>query len=137
MFSRTNGGCYIKPLCSHAYFFSRNRRPYRGVNLPGFLGETRKMIFVFKINSSEDSEGCHSLIFLKIGKTRTPKRRVSRLKRYCHLFEWLNTHDAEISACLHATTEEVTMTGWESCGKQILSQSQVDLWMLPFAVLNR
>ena len=44
MLSRTNGGCYIKPLCSHAYFFSRNRRPYRGVNLPGFLGETRKMI---------------------------------------------------------------------------------------------
>ena len=44
MLSRTNGGCYIKPLCSHAYFFSRNRRPYRGVNLPGFLGETRKMM---------------------------------------------------------------------------------------------
>jgi hypothetical protein len=44
MLSRTNGGCYIKPLCSHAYFFSRNRRPYRGVNLPGFLGETRKRI---------------------------------------------------------------------------------------------
>ena len=46
MLSRTNGGCYIKPLCSHAYFFSRNRRPYRGVNLPGFLGETRKMIYI-------------------------------------------------------------------------------------------
>ena len=44
MLSRTNGGCYIKPLCSHAYFFSRNRRPFRGVNLPGFLGETRKRI---------------------------------------------------------------------------------------------
>ena len=46
MLSRTNGGCYIKPLCSHAYFFSRNRRPYRGVNLPGFLRETRKRIII-------------------------------------------------------------------------------------------
>ena len=42
MLSRINGGCYIKPLCSPAYFFSRNRCPYRGVNLPGFLRETRK-----------------------------------------------------------------------------------------------
>ena len=40
MLSRINGGCYIKPLCSPAYFFSRNRCPYRGVNLLGFLRET-------------------------------------------------------------------------------------------------
>ena len=53
MLSRTNGGCYIKPLCSHAYFFSRNRRPYRGVNLPGFLRETRKRILIVStINGS-------------------------------------------------------------------------------------
>ena len=66
MLSRTNGGCYIKPLCSHAYFFSRNRRPYRGVNLPGFLGETRKMILYIYIEREREAifvgevQSCHS-----------------------------------------------------------------------------
>ena len=33
-----------KLLCSPMHFFSRNRCPYRGVNLPGFLRETRTRI---------------------------------------------------------------------------------------------
>ena len=44
--SRINGCCYIKLPCSPMYFFSRNRCPYRGVNLPGFLRETRTRICI-------------------------------------------------------------------------------------------
>ena len=42
-----------KLLCSPMYFFSRNKCPYRGVNVPGFLRETRTRISVlFCINFS-------------------------------------------------------------------------------------
>jgi hypothetical protein len=45
-------------------------------------------------------------------QTRIKIGYVSRLQRSCHPFLQLNTHDAEISAFRHATTEEVIVT-WE------------------------
>ena len=44
-------------------------------------------------------------------QARTTIGRVSGL-RSCHPFLQLNTHDAEISAFIHATEEEATVT-WE------------------------
>ena len=59
-----------KLLCSPMYFFSRNRCPYRGVSLPGFLRETRTRICIlYCLNIGE------VMIGTKIHQRRTNKSR--------------------------------------------------------------
>ena len=66
---------------------------------------------MLKLNSSEDSEGCHLLIIiLEDWQTKITIGHVSRLQRSYHPFLQLNTRDAEISAFIHTTIEEVTVT---------------------------
>ena len=53
---------------------------------------------------SNKIEGCHWLIFLKIGRQGHTIGRVSRLRRSCHPFLRLNAHDAQISSYIYIYT---------------------------------
>ena len=68
---------------------------------------------VLKMNSSEDSEVCHySWYSWRLADKDHNRSSQDSEDRSCHPFFRLNTHDAEISAFVHATAEEVTVT-WE------------------------
>ena len=56
-------------------------------------------------------------------QARTTLGRVSRLWRSCHPFLQLNTHHAEISAFMHATTVSVTVT-WEEVAAEKIRTRQ-------------